>query len=261
MNGGWEALTAGELRTLAAELRAGHLAARPSGIALQRYCAPDRAEWLASALGALSADSPTIATFLELLATERESARTGPTVELVWTGPNAAGSANRDTGAVVRELFASAGTSVLIAGYAIHRGREVFRVLADRMDEDAGLSVRMVVDVRRSPGDTSLDAEVVHRFAQDFQKRQWPGHRMPEVIYDPRSLALEPEKRSAMHAKCVVIDRQVAMVTSANFTTAAQTKNIEVGALVRDPGFAEGLCGRFERLLREGALRGLGMPG
>ena len=56
-------------------------------------------------------------------------------------------------------------------------------------------------------------------------------------------------------------DRQVALVTFANFTTAAQTKNIEVGALVRDPGFAEALCARFEGLLREGALRRLAAPG
>jgi hypothetical protein len=34
----------------------------------------------------------------------------------------------RDTGAVVRELFASATTSVLVVGYAVHQGRRVLRM-------------------------------------------------------------------------------------------------------------------------------------
>ena len=51
-------------------------------------------------------------------------------VDLVCTGPEAPGTANRDTGVVVRELFSSACDSVLVAGYAVYQGREVFRSLA-----------------------------------------------------------------------------------------------------------------------------------
>jgi phosphatidylserine/phosphatidylglycerophosphate/cardiolipin synthase-like enzyme len=43
------------------------------------------------------------------------------------------------------------------------------------------------------------------------------------------------------------------LVTSANFTQAAQEKNIEVGVLVRDPGFVGRLAGYFDGLLA-GAL-------
>lgn len=44
---------------------------------------------------------------------------------LVMSGPEAPGVANRDTRVVVRELFANAQVSVLVAGYAIYQGKSV----------------------------------------------------------------------------------------------------------------------------------------
>jgi phosphatidylserine/phosphatidylglycerophosphate/cardiolipin synthase-like enzyme len=35
-----------------------------------------------------------------------------------------------------------------------------------------------------------------------------------------------------IHAKCVIADQRQALITSANFTEAAQKRNIEVGLLV-----------------------------
>ena len=55
---------------------------------------------------------------------------------------------------------------------------------------------------------------------------------LPQVYYDPRSLAARGQVRSALHAKCVVVDGREALVTSANFTAAAQERNIELGLLV-----------------------------
>lgn len=44
-----------------------------------------------------------------------------------------------------------------------------------------------------------------------------------------------------MHAKCVVTDETAAFLTSANFTEAAQERNIEVGLLSREPRIAAAL--------------------
>jgi hypothetical protein len=41
-------------------------------------------------------------------------------VDLVWTGPEMLGVSNRDTGVVVRELFGSAETEVLVDGFAVY---------------------------------------------------------------------------------------------------------------------------------------------
>jgi len=261
MTAGWDALCAAELREIAASLRSGRLSMPVSGLALQGSCDRDQAEWLATALAGMSADAGTMATFLELLAAERERVDVAVrAVELVWTGPAVEGEHCRDTGAVVRELFSSARRSVLVAGYAIHRGREVFATLADRMACVPELNVRMIVDIPRRHGDTTIDIDLVHRYATDFRQRNWPGCRMPEVLYDPRSLLIDQAVRSSMHAKCLVIDAQVALVTSANFTSAAQTKNIEVGTLIRHPGFSAQLQRRFDELVRLGMFKRLPLP-
>ncbi len=177
-------------------------------------------------------------------------------MDLVWSGPEVAGLESRETGAVVRELFARARRSLLVACYAIHGGRDLFRILAERMDREPGLQVRLVVDIKRKPGDRTMDCDLVSRFAEDFRQRQWPGQRLPEVFYDPRSLDLDlgRSERACMHAKCVVIDDEIAFVTSANFTEAAQQRNVELGLLVRQPVLAAGLRLRFEHLSAAGCL-------
>lgn len=53
----------------------------------------------------------------------------------------------------------------------------------------------------------------------------------------------------------VVIDRKVAFITSANFTGAAQSRNIEAGVLLRQPRIATRLHGYFEGLIGTGVLR------
>lgn len=261
MSGSWADFAGAELRAIADGIRAGRLAPRPSASALQSYCPPQQAAWLSQQLATMQADAATLAVFLQLLAEEKaRTAGAARAVDLVWTGPEVEGMQNRDTGAVVRELFSSAQNSVLIAGYAIHQGREVFALLAKRMAESPGLRVRLVVHIPREEGDATFDADLVHRYAAEFRERNWPGEALPEVLYDPRSLELERAKRSSMHAKVIVVDEEVALITSANFTAAAQTKNIEVGALVRQAAIAQQLVGHFDALFEKRWLRRVGWP-
>jgi phosphatidylserine/phosphatidylglycerophosphate/cardiolipin synthase-like enzyme len=53
----------------------------------------------------------------------------------------------------------------------------------------------------------------------------------------------------------VVVDGSAAFVTSANFTEAAQDRNIEAGVLVRIPSFAGALVGQFDNLVNSGHIR------
>jgi phosphatidylserine/phosphatidylglycerophosphate/cardiolipin synthase-like enzyme len=199
-----------------------------------------------------------LALLLDALADSRSKRLEGrDAVDLVWTGPDSLGIANRDTGVVVRELFASATASVLVAGFAVQQGRDIFRALAERMDLLPELKVRMVLNVQRRHRDTTRDSELLREFAHKFKTADWPGRRMPEIYYDPRSLNMDADKRSSMHAKCIVVDRRVGFVTSANFTEAAQMRNIEVGAVIRFERFAVQLADHFETLASAGLLRRL----
>lgn len=199
-----------------------------------------------------------IAHVLRAVHVERErSVSIAPTAELVWTGPEGIAAASRDTGVVVRELFASAKKSILLAGFAIHRGREIFRDLAHRMMREVDLEVIMFLNVARNLRDTTTKEQLVARFVQEFRREHWEGTRYPSIFYDPRALAVDPKKRTSLHAKCVVIDGAKALVTSANFTEAAQQRNIEVGALITDATFTRNLTGHFDMLITKGAVERL----
>jgi len=198
---------------------------------------------------------------LEILSADRASRpRPNEVIELVWTGPEAGGTANRDTGVVVRELFSGARASVLVAGYAIYQGQRVFRALGEQMDHNPLLDVRLYLDIRRERGDTRPARDLVDRFAQKFVSQGWPGRRLPAIYFDPRSVDPDPSRRASLHAKCVVVDSERSFVSSANFTEAAQLRNIEVGVVIRSRPFAAQLSQHFQALAAEGLLKPIPPP-
>ncbi|HEY8504445.1 MAG TPA: DISARM system phospholipase D-like protein DrmC [Gemmataceae bacterium] len=252
-------LSDADLAALAAALRSGRLTSPYTTAAVGRFCPAAHAEEVGASLRGADQTGMRpehLAVLAEAVARARRG-RSDPagTIDLVWTGPETGGVANRDTGVVLRELFRAAESEVLVAGFVVYQGREVFRELAARMADRPAMRVRLFLNVPRHPADTSLDSEVLRRFAARFRSREWPGDRLPEVFHDPRSLATDPAERASLHAKCVVIDRRVAFVTSANFTGAAQTRNIEAGVLVRSEAFAAKLAEHFDALVEAGALK------
>ncbi len=176
-------------------------------------------------------------------------------LDLVTTGPEIEGIANRDTSVVVRDLFANATQSVLVAGYAVYQGHKVFQALADRMLTVPGLQVRLFLDIQRPHGDTSAASEIIRRFAAQFRVAQWPNERpLPQVFFDPRSLDIYSHKRASLHAKAVVVDCHSVFISSANFTEAAHERNIEVGILAHSASLAQRLSEFFERGLSRGVF-------
>jgi len=247
-----------DLEAMVTALRGGRLDVPYSEFAIQRYSRALPKSQVSQCLNRLAGEglsSSQIALILSAIIETRN--RNSPALEgseLVWTGPEIAGAINRDTGAVVRDLFGRATREVLVAGFAVYQGKEVFRRLAERMVEIPELGVRFFLDIRRNHGDTTLASELVWKFVSRFRSKEWPGEQLPELYYDPRSLDENQEKRSSLHAKCVLIDRKVAFVTSANFTEAAQERNIEVGALIKSTAYASDLHRQFDLLVEANAL-------
>lgn len=252
-------LSNAELVALAEALRAGRVRAPFTAIALHRVIGAECAGPVAAGLESLTALGgipDTIAAMLETIVADRKARPTADDViDLVTTGPEALGVANRDTSVVVRELFANAHSDILVVGYAVHQGQRVFAALADRMCQCPSLQVRMFLDIQRSPTDTSLPSEIVRRFSERFVTTQWPAnHPLPTTYYYPPSLEADWMKRSCLHAKCVVVDGEVAFVSSANFTEAAQEKNIEVGVLIRSRTLAVRITRHFDALVADGCV-------
>jgi len=247
---------------LAAALETGRLNPPYSLLTLENYVPKGLCQEIMNELRHLSAmgSSPSqIAYSLNLLAAERATVQqVRDRVELVWTGQKIAGSESRDTAVVVRELFNTAKRSVLISSFAIDRGekaRALFEGLANRMDMNLALQVRMFLNVQRPHGNDEPETVLLKRFMETFRKDIWVGSRLPEVFYDPRSLATETETKACLHAKCVVVDEERVLITSANFTEAAHERNIEAGVLLSDSAVAKAVCSQFESLAARFKLR------
>ncbi|MBA3886550.1 MAG: phospholipase [Acidobacteria bacterium] len=252
-----DGVSAATLRLLATACRSGQLVTPLTAFAASKVasCAPA----LAADLERLNREGMSphhIALLLDVAATavearlEREAA-----AELVWSGPETEYARSRDTRVVLDELFSSATRSVLVSTYIVQHIERVFSVLAARLDAVPALSARIFMNVERKPGDTRLEASLLHEFASSLAR--WPGARRPEIYYDPRGMSVDPDRRASWHAKCVLVDDQVAFVTSANFTEWAQERNVEAGALIRSRHFASQLRLQFDSLVRSKAVKRL----
>jgi phosphatidylserine/phosphatidylglycerophosphate/cardiolipin synthase-like enzyme len=249
--------SAGDLKQTAAALRDGRLTAPFSAVALARLDVSDPGG-LAGELNAL-ADAGFLpnhmAILLDRIVDDRDAAtRTATALELVVSGPDVREEA-RDTAVVVEQLFNEARSSVLLVGFAIFDGSMIFRRLAERLDETPGLEADFCLDISRRGADTTRESDLVARFAHEFRQQHWPGRRLPNLYFDPRGLAATAKERAVLHAKCIVIDDSVALITSANPTPAAYGRNIEVGIVVRGGMIPHQIADHFRRLIRAGLLR------
>lgn len=177
--------------------------------------------------------------------------------DLVLSGPDIPGIPTSSTDAVVHSLFLEARREIVLAGYAFHNARGILEPLAKRLQDAPSIQVILHVDISRGIHDTSTSENIVLRFAQDFWKRHWPWETRPEVWFDPRALAPDRSERACLHAKFIAIDREKVLVTSANFTEAAQERNIEAGVLLRSPERATQLVRYFEAMRNNGTLHAL----
>jgi len=257
MTGPLHELSTAMLRALTASLRSGPLSLGISGGIVQQIAGAN-AKGVKVCLEGLVKGGMTpqhVATLVETIIVSRERAVSPDQIlELVLSGPEVAGIPTGDTSATIQSLIEEAEREVLLVGYAVHHARSIFKRLAKKMNERKDLRVTFCLDISRKLGDTSLDSEIVKRFAIEFKEKHWPWEPLPELYYDPRSLSTNPERRSSLHAKCVVVDRKTALVTSANFTEAAQQRNIEVGVLVRHSHIAARIVEYFDGLKNKKAM-------
>lgn len=175
---------------------------------------------------------------------------------LTLSGPEVTGTPVVDTATVVRGLFNEAVSDVILTSYVFSYAKELLAPLVAKHDADGTFRVRIITDLshQRKQADEPLPV-VANRFRKHFLEHHWVGHRAPELWHDPRVFKPEPDsKPGVMHAKVVIIDHTAALITSANFTEAAQNRNIEAGVLLRQPRQVRRIRGFFEGLMEEQKL-------
>ncbi len=243
------------LLQLAEALEAGHVRGPLTKFGLRTFTTSAVAVQALEELRKTAESEVALARICRLVVAERAAmAARAPKVELVWTGPERLGASTRDTKVVVAELFNRARRSVIVSSYSLGSGAKLFAPLAARMAEIPTLRVRMFFDL--TVGDEDMvgprtRAAYEARFVKRFHGSQWRGARIPEVFHDPRTIG---DHRISLHAKCVIIDDEVALVTSANTSAVAQEENIEAGVLIEDRLLASALAKQFDDLVTAGQL-------
>ena len=236
-----------ELETIARAVRQGIIASPLTSAGLAELSVNGRASCL------VALDGRAVLAVIDAVLAERgHPGEVG--VDLVWTGPDVAASVARDTAVVVRELFARAQHSVLVAGFSFDHGAEIFEPLHRAM-KDRAVEATIFLDLPRAPRAEPDVAAHARREIDDFLIKNWPfGAPIPRLYYDPRTI--EPTSTASLHAKCIVVDDRRALVTSANFTSRGQERNVEVGVLVESEKFARELVHQWRNATEAGVFRG-----
>ena len=256
----WSAFSTPVLNAIAAALRGGQLSPPFPAATLSSTVPADQILAISQSLRELTATGlgcENIALILDMIIADRRS-RPAPeqVIDLVLSGPDSAEIASRDTLVVVDELFSQAARCVMVVGYAVHQGETVFESLANNMKKKPALGVEMFLDIQRPPGNTQSERELVAGFLDRLKREQWPQSApIPAVYYFPASLDHSSTTRASLHAKCIVADRKLAWISSANFTAAAHKRNIEVGVLLRTQSIAQRLAAHFDFLKEKKILQ------
>lgn len=205
-------LTAGEARGLAIRFAADQHTVK----ALGAVNSARRAEIkrLLAAADLSHADSARAAQVLHAIAGAKSIHRD---LTPVWTMPGNEARVGRLTGEFHR-LVEAARQSVVCATYNFEQTSQMWTVLK-HASEQPGVAVTVYVD-----GDKADAVKV---------KTQLPK----ATIY--RSAVLPTGGRVVSHAKFVVIDHTLLLLTSANFSFTAENRNVEFGLLVEDTALAD----------------------
>ncbi|MFF0145387.1 phospholipase D-like protein [Amycolatopsis sulphurea] len=207
-----EFLTASEAEALAVQFEAGQHIVK--ALAVVNAVRRATARRLLDAAGLSPRDGERAAGTLRAIAGAKSIHRD---LTPVWTMPGNEATIGHLTSEFHR-LVQAARQSVVCATYNFEPTSQMWKVLEEASPQ-LGVVVTVYVD-----GDKADAAKV---------KAQFPR----ATIY--RSAQLINGKHVVSHAKFIVIDHEVLMLTSANFSFSAENRNVEFGLLVRDSALAE----------------------
>lgn len=149
---------------------------------------------------------------------------TAESVDLVWTGPKTGLIPTRNTEQAIREVIDEARKSLFIVSYVFYNASSIVDGLNSATQR--GVSVRILLESSTDHGGAVIGdgLAAMHRAVPDADL----------FIWNPSEKAVSAGSyTAAVHAKCAVADHRLAFVTSANLTSAAMERNMEIGILVR----------------------------
>jgi phosphatidylserine/phosphatidylglycerophosphate/cardiolipin synthase-like enzyme len=171
-------------------------------------------------------------------AAAMENAQRG-TTELVWTGPSTGQVPVRHTEQVLCEVINFAKRRLFIVSFVAYQIDSIIKAIRDAIGRNVQINILL-----------EMSSEHGGRVSQDSIKMI--GDLFPSVsVYSwvPEQNIESIKITGAVHAKCAVADGEMAFITSANLTTAAMERNMELGVLIKGGNLPEELHKHLESLI------------
>jgi phosphatidylserine/phosphatidylglycerophosphate/cardiolipin synthase-like enzyme len=249
---------ADELPLESAEMLAATIAAAPTVDSARRRSATlvahprfaERREALFSAWSMSDAPPAAVALSVRAAAHRTREVRNEVRLESVWTGPMVQGTSFRRSEQALLELIRAARERLLLVSYAVYHHATLKGALVEAADR--GVAIDVVVE---SPTESEgrMTADALKALGPEVTDRctvlVWPADKRPR---DANGNA------GVLHAKCVVVDRAMVLISSANLTGRAMTNNIELGIIVRGGALPGDVASAFDELRSRGDLVAVG---
>jgi len=166
-------------------------------------------------------------------------------IELVWTGPKTGLIPTRRTEQVILEVIDSAKDDVFLVTYVFYKASSIVDALSAAVGRGVGVDVLLESS---SEHGGAVKGDSVRTMAKVV-----PGATI--YIWDPAAKRPDGDVLSAsVHAKCVVADKELAFITSANLTSAALERNMELGLLIRGGSVPDRLRSHLAALIEAGII-------
>jgi phosphatidylserine/phosphatidylglycerophosphate/cardiolipin synthase-like enzyme len=145
-------------------------------------------------------------------------------VEMVWTGPSTGMVPVRHTEQVLCEVIESARNRLFIVSFVAYEVASITKALQDAVGRQVQVDVLLESSTEHG-GKVTVDSVRT-------MKAVIPSARVYVWYVGTGKKGVAPVTGS-VHAKCAVSDGKLAFITSANLSTAAMERNMELGVLVR----------------------------
>lgn len=166
-------------------------------------------------------------------------------IDLVWTGPKTGLIPTRNTEQAIKEVIDEASKSLFIVSYVFYNAASIVKALNEAANR--GVSIRILLESSTDHGGAVSGDSIglMHRAVPKVDLYVW---NPAEKAQSAGTLT------AAVHAKCAVADHRIAFITSANLTSAAMERNMELGILVRGGVTPDRLHTHLEALIHTGTI-------
>ncbi len=169
------------------------------------------------------------------IAVREHELRNAQQCELIWTGPIRFPIAARNTMLTMIEMIRRAKTKVTLVGYRVEEyALPIISSLEDAIARNVDVSL-------------ILDKAEDHLFVLKRLWKNFPTSRLYTMRTDPK------DPKRSLHAKLIIIDYSILLITSANLTYHGLSSNLEIGVKISGKAAYEAQL-LINSLMREGYL-------